>query len=121
MKKLLQICGKIIFLIYLIKHESLVFRKNDVAAGLKATKCGKACGVDGLTAEHFIHADESILSILSILFNSFFIHVFFPESFMKSTIAPIVKNKTGDSSDTNNYRPIALVTAMSKILYYVYS
>ena len=27
--------------------------KCDIADGLKATKCGKACGVDGLTAEHF--------------------------------------------------------------------
>ena len=29
--------------------------------------------------------------------------------------APIIKNKTGDTSDKNNYRPIALVTACSKI------
>ena len=27
----------------------------------------------------------------------------------------IIKNKTGDTSDKNNYRPIALVTAASKI------
>ena len=27
---------------------------------------------------------------------------------------PIIKNKTGDTSDKNNYRPIALVTAASK-------
>ena len=34
---------------------------------------------------------------------------------MKLTIAPIIKSETGDSNDNNNYRPIALVTAMSKI------
>ena len=28
---------------------------------------------------------------------------------------PIIKNKTGDTSDKNNYRPIALVTAARKI------
>ena len=27
---------------------------------------------------------------------------------MKSAIVPNIKNKTGDSSDKNNYRPIAL-------------
>ena len=27
----------------------------------------------------------------------------------------MIKNKTGESSDKNNYRPIALVTAYSKI------
>ena len=34
---------------------------------------------------------------------------------MKTSIVPIIKNKTGDTSDKNNYRPIALVTACSKI------
>ena len=31
-------------------------------------------------------------------------------------MVPIIKNKTGDTRDKNNYRPIALVTACSKIL-----
>ena len=35
--------------------------------------------------------------------------------FMKTAIVSIIKNKTGDTSDKNNYRPIALVTAASKI------
>ena len=34
---------------------------------------------------------------------------------MKTAIVPIIKSKTGNSSDKNNYRPIALVTACSKI------
>ena len=34
---------------------------------------------------------------------------------MKNAIVPIIKNKTEDSSDKNNYRPIVLVTACSKI------
>ena len=34
---------------------------------------------------------------------------------MKTAIVPIIKSKTGDTSDKNNYRPIALVTAASKL------
>ena len=34
---------------------------------------------------------------------------------MKTSIVPIIKNKTGDTSDKNNYSPIALVTATSKL------
>ena len=34
---------------------------------------------------------------------------------MNNVIVPLVKNKTGDTSDINNYRPIALVTIASKI------
>ena len=34
---------------------------------------------------------------------------------MKTAIVLIIENKTGDTNDKNNYRPIALVTACSKI------
>ena len=34
---------------------------------------------------------------------------------MKTAIVPIIKNKSRNSSDKVNYRPIALVTAYSKI------
>ena len=34
---------------------------------------------------------------------------------MKTASVLTIKNKTGDTSDKNNYRPIALVTACSKI------
>ena len=34
---------------------------------------------------------------------------------MKTALVPIVKNKTGDTNDKNNYRPIAIVTAASKL------
>ena len=34
---------------------------------------------------------------------------------MKTTNVPIIKNKSGYSSDKANYRPIALVTACTKI------
>ena len=34
---------------------------------------------------------------------------------MKTSLVPIIKSKTVDSSDKNNYRPIALVTTSSKL------
>ena len=74
-----------------------------------------ACGVDGLAAEHFIYADAIIHIHLSLLFNSFISHGYLPRDFMKTAIVPIIKNKAGNSSDKANYRPIALVTACSKI------
>ena len=51
-----------------------------------------------------------------MLFNCFISHGYLPRDFMKTAIVLIIKNKTRDSSDKNNYRPtcIALVTACSK-------
>lgn len=35
---------------------------------------------------------------------------------MKTIVVPIVKNKTGDSADRCNYRPISLATLIAKVL-----
>ena len=43
------------------------------------------------------------------------IHGYFPASLIKSSSVPILKNRQGDTSDKNNYRHIAIVTAISKI------
>ena len=103
--------------LHYIKDTAIVFRPVDSFNALKSTKSGKACAVDGLAAEHFIHASPIIHVYLSMLFNCFITHGYLPEDFMKTAIVPIIKNKTGDLNDKGNYRPIALtlVTACSKI------
>ena len=64
--------------------------------------------------QHFVFAHSRIHVLLSLLFSAFITHGYLPDMFMKTAIVPIIKNKTGNS-DKNNYRPIALVTAVSKI------
>ena len=49
------------------------------------------------------------------IFNCFITHGYLPREFMKTAIVPIIKNKSGNTSDISNYRPITLVTACSKI------
>lgn len=36
---------------------------------------------------------------------------------MRTLVVPITKNKTGDVSDKNNYRPISLATVVAKVFY----
>ena len=43
-------------------------------------------------------------------------HGYLPSTLIKTTIVPMVKNKSGNLSDSNNYRPIAIVTITSKLL-----
>ena len=50
-----------------------------------------------------------------MLFTSMLTHGYLPDAFMATSIIPILKNKNGDTSAKNNYRPIAIVTTMSKI------
>ena len=54
-----------------------------------------------LTFPNFIMSLNTILCII--------------QDFMKTAIVPIIKNKSGNTSDKSNYRPIALVTSCLKI------
>ena len=85
-----------------------------VQNAIDTLKCGKSCGNDGLSAEHFKHADGCVTILLSIFYTGAIRHGYLPGDFMKTIIIPLVKNKYGDLSDVNNYRPIALVTVVSK-------
>ena len=98
-----------------IADSSIVFTPVDIFKALKNTKTVKACGVHGLAAEHFIYANPIIHVYLSLLFNCFISHGYLLRDFLKTAIVPIIKNKTGDSGDKSNYRPIVLATACSKI------
>ena len=98
------------------QHESsITITPFNILDALKSIKCGKSSGVDGISTEHFVFAHSRIHVLLSLLFSAFITHGYLPNMFMKTAIVPIIKNKTGDTSDKNNYRPNALVTAASKI------
>ena len=43
------------------------------------------------------------------------IHIICLISMLDSVIVPLVKNRNGDLSDKNNYRPIALSSVISKV------
>ena len=91
------------------EHSAISISVDDVSNGLKHLKLCKSCGVDGLSHEHFIYAGIYIKVYLSILFTTFITHGYLSDGIMKSAIIPLIKNKTGDTNDKNNYRPIALV------------
>ena len=97
-----------------IVNESIEIRPFDIVNALISVNKVKACGVDGLAVKHCIYANERSMLFYHFLFTCFISYEYWPSEFMKPAIVPIIKNKTGDTSDKNNYRPIALVTACSK-------
>ena len=92
----------------------ITFTSIDISSAFKLLQIGKDCGVDGVSVEHFLYAHDILHVFLSLLFTSFITRGHLPSNFMKTALVPIIENKTGDNSDKNNYRPIALVTAASK-------
>ena len=70
---------------------------------------------DHINNEHFKYASEKLHILMFLFYSSLLIHVFLPDTVMTTIIAPIIKHKSGDLSDNNNYRPIALATVASKL------
>ena len=66
--------------------------------------------------EAFLYGGHRLCTHLCILFNAFLKFGYVPSNFSLAAIVPLVKNKSGDLCDANNYRAIALSNAISKIL-----
>jgi len=86
-----------------------------ISSCVKALHTGKACGPDDLSAEHLLYAHPSLIVHLKLLFSSIFTHGFVPDSFGAGIIVPLIKDKTGNLNDTENYRPITLIPVISKL------
>ena len=50
-----------------------------------------------MNVDFFVH--DILHVFLSLLFTSFITHGHLPSNFMKTALVPIIKNKTGDTSD----------------------
>jgi len=79
-------------------------------------KKGKSAGPDNISSEAYVYGGTRLATHLCILFNLFIMHSFLPDDFMNSTIVPLIKCKTSDLTDINNYRAITLSNAITKIL-----
>ena len=65
---------------------------------------------DGICAEYLNFSNVKIHYLIAFCFSLCLSHGYLPTTLIETTIAPIVKNKSGNLSDSNNYRPIALAT-----------
>ena len=100
----------------LLPSDKLLIEPADVYEAVCNLRNGKSAGLDGLYAEHFKFSHDKLYILLSMFLNAMFAHGYMPDKLMQSVIIPIVKNKKGDITNMDNYRPIAITTVLSKIL-----
>ena len=93
-----------------------VISVGEISNAISDLPSGKAVGADNLSCEHYKFSSNRLHVLLALLYSAFLIHGFLPDDFMKSIIVPLVKDKTGDLTSKDNYRPIAISTPASKIL-----
>ena len=62
----------------------------------------KSAGLDSICAEALKYAHDQLSVLLSLCFTLFLSHGHFPPKLIQTTIVPIIKNKCGNISSTNN-------------------
>jgi hypothetical protein len=92
-----------------------VITHMDLRDAIQQLKCRKSCGPDGMNAEALKHSGHVLSVHLTLLFNMCLCHCYLPDELIKTTVVPLLKNKSGDISDVNNYRAIALSNCLSKL------
>jgi len=92
------------------------FVDEDISLATNKLKKGTSVGPDSLSSEHIVYAHSSISRLLRIVFNCMLVHGFLPDTLMSTTLISLVKDKKGDVTDKDNYRPIAITTPLSKLL-----
>lgn len=81
---------------------------------LMSLKSNSAPGWDNVSTRFLKLANELVVPVISHLANLCFEHGIFPAALKKAIITPVYKN--GDKSEVSNYRPISVLTAISKVL-----
>ena len=94
--------------------DSLHTTPREVYDVLSSLKEGKAPGLDGLPPRLLRCCARGISSSLSTLFNRSFSEGHFPSAWKETLVLPMFKK--GSRADPGNYRPIALLSIISKVM-----
>ena len=100
-------------------HAGMYVTMSEVLEVVKKLPNRKSSGLDGLNGESLKYADPLLCLLLSICYTCMFKHSYMPQSMINSIIVPLVKNRCGNLTDKNNYRPIALSSITSKVFEHI--
>lgn len=94
----------------------MVVRTSEVYDAILKLGNNKACGLDGITAEHLKYSSYRLYPLLSMCFTGFLTHGVLPDCIISVVLIPVIKDKAAKLNSMQNYRPIALASLISKVL-----
>lgn len=87
---------------------------DEVDSTIRGLRRNCAVGWDGIPSGLLMDAREVLVPPLTHIFNLCLTTGVFPKSLKKALVLPVLKGGSGDS--VNNYRPISILSSISKIL-----
>ena len=88
--------------------------QTEIESCIKLLKNNKSAGNDNIINEYIKFSKSKLLPVYKDIFNLIFDTGYIPKTWSEGVICPIYKNK-GDPTDANNYRPITLLSCVSKL------
>jgi hypothetical protein len=87
---------------------------QEIANIIDSLKSDSSPGHDRIPSKFFKYCRNDVAPVVSHLANLCFAQGVFPTELKRSLVTPV--HKSGNKSDPNNYRPISVLTSISKIL-----
>ena len=97
-------------------NEEVIVTPQEVQDAVMKLGDNKASGLDNITAEHLKRASKKLYPLLAICFTGLLVHGILPDSILSVILVPVIKDKAGKLNSSENYRPIALASILSKVL-----
>ena len=98
------------------EFKDVLIDSSEIESAIKRLDFNKACGLDGVYAEHLKYSSDRLHQLLGMCLTSFLVHGILPESMLSVMLVPVIKDKTGKITAKDNYRPIALASIVSKVI-----
>ena len=96
-------------------NQDMVFSVEEIEKAAKQINNKKAGERNELKIEHIIHAHPNVYCHIKKLFNLIIKHSHVPVDFKLGVIAPVIIDKRKDNDDVNSYRPVTLISALTKL------
>lgn len=94
-------------------------KTHEVYQVIQKLSVNKSTGMDSVPAEHPRLASPRLAPLLTLCFTAMMVHGCLPDSMMSVLLVPVVKDKAGKVSSSDNYRPIALASVLCKLVEHI--